>query len=192
MSLRTRLAVVFALHALVLLYMIGDRQWTLTTGTPVVLETLPVDPRSLFSGDYVTLNYRISELALNSLGGDRVFTRHDPVYVVLRPGKTYWEPVSIHSRIPPAHDGHVTVRGEVTHVLPADRDSSAGRQVQADVLQVRYGIESYFVPEGEGRAIERPVAGDNVTIRVAVDRRGRAAIKALLVNGEEKYTERVF
>jgi uncharacterized membrane-anchored protein len=192
MNLRTRLAIVFALHAIVLLYMIGDRQWTLTTGTPIALETLPVDPRSLFSGDFVDLNYRISELTPNTLAGDRVFRRHDSVYVVLRPGKTYWEPVSIHSRMPSAREGQVAVRGEVTHIEPADRDSSAEQRVQADVLHVRYGIESYFVPEGEGRAIERPAVGDTVTIRVAVDRRGRAAIKALLINGKEKYVERVF
>ena len=44
----------------VLVAMVAMKQWTLTTGTPVVLETKPVDPRSLFRGDYVRLNYAIS------------------------------------------------------------------------------------------------------------------------------------
>jgi uncharacterized membrane-anchored protein len=48
------------------------------------------------------------------------------------------------------------------------------------------------VPEGEGRAFERPKPGEAVSIRVVVDRYGNAAIKAVLVNGVERYVERVF
>jgi uncharacterized membrane-anchored protein len=57
---------------------------------------------------------------------------------------------------------------------------------------VRYGIENYFVPEGEGRALEQPEEDEEVTILVAVDRYGNAGIKAVLVNGEVRYEERLF
>jgi hypothetical protein len=57
---------------------------------------------------------------------------------------------------------------------------------------VRYGIENYFVPEGEGRALERPKPNEKVTIQVAVDRYGRAGIQAVLVNGQPRYVERLF
>lgn len=41
-------------------YMIASRYAILTSGREIVLETVPVDPRSLFRGDYVTLRYAIS------------------------------------------------------------------------------------------------------------------------------------
>ncbi len=58
-------------------------------------------------------------------------------------------------------------------------------------IAVRYGIENYFVPEGEGRALERPRAEERVDILVAVDRFGGAGIKGVLVNGELRYQEKL-
>jgi uncharacterized membrane-anchored protein len=58
--------------------MITDKQWTLNTGTPVVLQTEPVDPRSLFMGDYARLAYPINRLRLDgetALGGEKVSIR---------------------------------------------------------------------------------------------------------------------
>ena len=189
MTGRWRLAALFAVQALALIYMIADRQWTLALGTPVVLATQPVDPRSLFSGDYVRLRYDISRLELAALGGEHEFRRFDLVYVRLRRGELAWQPVSVHAAMPVAVPEQVVVRGEVIGTSP-DRISSA--PVEQRYLEVRYGIESYFVPEGTGRAIERPAAGETVSIRVAVDARGRAAIQALLVNGKERYVEQLF
>lgn len=192
MSLGWRIAAVFGLQALALIYMIADRRWTLVTGTPIVLETAPVDPRSLFSGDYVALNYKISRLQLAELGGDRDFRRHDSVYVLLRRGAPYWEAVSVHRTAPTPSPGHIVIRGEVGDTGIRSWDPAQRRAVDGVYLSVRYGIESYFVPEGEGRAIERPAADERVSIRVAVDTRGRGAIKSLLVNGRELYEERLF
>ena len=59
-------------------------------------------------------------------------------------------------------------------------------------LRARYGIENYFVPEGEGRAIERRVVdgvNQKIDVRVAVDAKGNAGIKAILVNGKMRYEE---
>lgn len=36
--------------------------WPLWFGKPILLKTVPVDPRSLFRGNYVLLNYEISVL----------------------------------------------------------------------------------------------------------------------------------
>ena len=51
-----RLLILVLMQTAVWLHMIGFRQWTLETGTPVVLAIHPVDPRSLFQGDYVRLS----------------------------------------------------------------------------------------------------------------------------------------
>lgn len=174
-----RLLIVIVLQTAVLAVMIGMKQWTLNTGTPIVLETAPIDPRSLFRGDYVRLSYKINSLTLDELDGADDFAAHGRIYVLLKKGEPYWQPVSLHHELPPAQPDHVAIKGEVEYV-------------RLKVVSVRYGIENYFVPEGEGMALERPSAGETVSIRVAVDRNGNAGIKAVLVNGEARYTESLF
>ncbi len=180
-----RLAVVVALQTLALVGMVAMKQWTLQTGTPVLLKTEPIDPRSLFRGDYVILNYAISNLAQGTLAGDDGFERHDPIHVLLREDTPYWQPVSLHRERPEVPPGHVAIKGEVLY--------SGSMMVDgARSATVRYGIENYFVPEGEGRALEQPAEDEEISILIAVDRRGNAGIKAVLVNGEVRYEERLF
>lgn len=190
MRLPTRLAIVVGLQTLVLVTMIGMKQWTLSTGTPIVLETRPIDPRSLFRGDYVRFNYAISRLDLEELGGDKAFRPHDRIYVVLEQGERYWKPISVHRSRPEVGPGQVAIKGEIWSIWPRQ-----SRQAQPDAeqyLHVRYGIENYFVPEGEGRRLERPKPGDTVSVQVAVDRFGNAGIKVIFVNGEPRYVESLF
>lgn len=185
------LAIVFVLQALALVYMVAAKQWTLSTGATVVLETRPIDPRSLFSGDYVRLNYAISDLDLEALGGDDEFKRRDTIYVVLQPGEPYWRPTSVHQRMPALPVGEVCIKGEVQWAQHERWNEQTQRSEKARSVQVHYGIENYFVPEGEGLALERPKAGEKISIRVAVDKSGNAGIKAVLVNGKERYVEKL-
>lgn len=185
----TRLLLIIIIQTMVLGGMIAKRQWTLATGTPVLLETRPIDPRSLFSGDYVTFNYDISRLRLDNLAGDDDFERHDTVYVVLEPGEPYWRARGVYHR-PPA--GALALRGRVVYVNEHWWNAETESSEEVRHLTVRYGIEDYFVPEGEGRELERPVQDEVVALRVAVDRFGNGAIQALLINGVERYRETLF
>jgi uncharacterized membrane-anchored protein len=56
-------------------------------------------------------------------------------------------------------------------------------------LRIRYNLESYFVPEGEGRKLEQARNQKKVTVVAAVLPSGRAAIKRLLLDGEAVYDE---
>jgi len=49
-------------------------------------------------------------------------------------------------------------------------------------LELSYGIESYFVPEGEGKKIEVNMRGNksSVEVEILVDRSGNAIIKKLI------------
>jgi len=172
--------------------MIAIKQWTLSTGTHIVLETQPVDPRSLFQGDYVRLNYTISTLHLAGLPSDRPFKAHERIYVLLRKGDPYWAPVSIHHERPAPPPGHVAVKGTVVGMGNRRWNQQSRSWEAIEHLMVRYGIENYFVPEGEGRDLERPKPDEKVSIRVAVDQFGNAGIKAVLVNGQPRYTETLF
>lgn len=204
--MKMKMALVVLLQVLVLIAMIAKKQWTLATGTPVVLATVPLDPRSLFRGDYVRLNYKISTLRLDSIAGDRNFKRHEKIFVLLQPGETDAHPLSVHRERPQPVAGQVVIKGEVlwavansfpTEVATDSSQSEPENSPQVSTLpveqiNVRYGIENYFVPEGEGRALEQPNEGEIIAMRVAVDKYGNAGIQAVLVNGEEKYRESLF
>ena len=58
--------------------------------------------------------------------------------------------------------------------------------------RVNYGIESYFVPEGQGRRLEDLAREKKMAARVAVDGRGNAAIKGLIIEGVQQYEEPLF
>lgn len=180
------LILVVVLQTAALAGMVAVKQSTLITGKPVLLETAPIDPRSLFRGDYVRLSYTISRLEYSAVEGDEDFKRRDKVYVVLRQGEKFWEPVSIHRNRPAPGPDAVIIRGEVQY--PGFWRDGENR----DGINVRYGIENYFVPEGEGMALERPAEGDKVTILVAVDEDGASAIKAVLVADKIRYEEKLF
>ena len=52
------------------------------------------------------------------------------------------------------------------------------------VGRLRYGIESYFVPEGTGRALEAHLREIRIEAVLAVGRDGDVAIKGLKVDGK--------
>ena len=196
MSRGIKLLIVVVLQTAALLTMVGMKQHTLNTGTPVLLETEPIDPRSLFSGDYVILNYKISALDLNKVSNDkREFKSNETVYVTLKPGKPYWEPIGVAHEISPAAPGNVVIKGKVDWVSDNFWNPSTQKEEKGKFFHARYGIENYFVPEGEGRDIERRVVdgvNQKIDVRVAVDVKGNSGIQAILINGEMRFEEKLF
>ncbi len=187
-----RTALLAVVLTAVLAGMIGMKQWTLSTGTPVLLETAPVDPRSLFRGDYVRLNYKISRLDLDALKGDKDFSVHDTVWVVLEQGERFWHAVGVYRHRPATAPGQVVIKGEVRWAGAGGGPFTTRSGPRPSFILVRYGIETYFVPEGSGRALERRDTRQPLDILAAVDRFGNAGIKAVYVDGREIYRERLF
>lgn len=195
MNLWLKIMLLVAVQVAALAAMIADKQWTLNTGTPVVLQTEPVDPRSLFMGDYARLAYSISRLRLDgetALGGDKDFKRHDTVWVALKPDPDGAKAVSVHHQRNAIAPGLLALKGEVQHLNENEWDRTTNKSVKQRTLQVRYGIEQYYVQEGTGRQIERPRGGEKVAILVAIDERGKAGILAVLFDGRERYRETLF
>ena len=157
-------------------WMVYDRLALVHSGREVVLEVIPVDPRSLFRGDYVILNYKVS--TAENINVPDALERNDQVYAVLtRDLDGVWTVTSL-SREWPADTNadQLVMQARVQNII--------GRQAgTARSVRLRYGIESYFIPEGTGRALERKVQDGKIAAIVAVDRHGRAAIKGLDVAG---------
>jgi uncharacterized membrane-anchored protein len=160
MSLKFNVAFwgIVAAQLVLLLAMVGFKEYTLRTGTVVTLQTVPVDPRSILQGDYAILQYRIATLPPHMQDLPQGAT----VYVTLQEQGEVWEAVD-YSLSPPS-GGRVFIKGTVD-----DRG----------LLDFRIG--TYFVPEGTGHIIERAT---DVKVRASVDTRGRAVITEVLVDGD--------
>jgi uncharacterized membrane-anchored protein len=170
------IAVVLALVQIgVLASMIMGRAAILRDGREVALEVLPVDPRDLLRGEYVRLDYNISSVPIELFEGlapDRTDLDTDTVYVRVSPNEEgIWQPVAARFGAAPQalpETDEVDIRG-TTFV----RNVSG-----AKIIAVDYGIERFYLPEGEGRAVEENLRARNFRMTVAVDDRGAAQIKA--------------
>jgi uncharacterized membrane-anchored protein len=148
---------VVALQVISLLGMIAYKYRTVLTGDVVVLETVPVDPRDLLRGDYVQLRFKITSVPSRFCSGECPKAGSD-AYVTLEKEIQSWDAVKVSKKSPKTKSGQVTIRGKVK--------SDKGN------IQVDYKINSYYVPEGQGRKHERIKYWE-----VYVDRSGNPVIK---------------
>jgi uncharacterized membrane-anchored protein len=164
--------VVVGLQFAILLSVIGFKQYTVWTGETVLLKVQPLDPRSLFHGDYVHLNYTISTLDPRAIGGGAYFYGSDTIWVELAPGEGgYWQAVGVYRDRRDVLEGHILLKGKVEEQSFRDQQ-----------IRVKYGIEDVFVPEGSGRAVERAQA--TLGVEVKVDRFGNAVPRRILLDGQ--------
>jgi uncharacterized membrane-anchored protein len=179
------LAVVALMQTAVLGYMVADRVALLKRGREIHLPIVPVDPRDIFRGDYVTLRFDISQVELPEELRPAL-KRGDKVFVTLEKGADgAWKAVATSATLPSGPKPEQVViagRSQFRRWMPP-----SGKKVT-----LRYGIESYFVPEGKGRELERLVRDKKMAAIVAVDARGNAAIKGLAIDGVVRYEEPLF
>jgi uncharacterized membrane-anchored protein len=184
--------ILFALAAAIQVGLVGlmvyDRVGVLREGTEVTLQTRPVDPRDFLRGDYVVLSYDISNLAAGALKDTPSQGGGTPVFVKLARKGAVYEAVSVHAAPVPVADGEVLIRGRAV----GGATCGSNRRMFCDRLQVEYGIERYFVPQDEGKAIEHARNEGQVSVVAAVTPSGRAAIKRLLLGGKPVYDEPMF
>ena len=136
------------------------------------------------------------------------------VWVTLRKGETYWNAVTVSSTRPSGNQaaaGDVVIGGRVmwAYAMPIPETPgqvpgpAPGKPPGApsapvavkqpppgvptkDVMQVflRYGIEQFYVPEGEGQKIESNRAVQ-LSVEAVVDARGRALVRRVFADGKE-------
>ena len=160
------------------------KELVLHSGQELMVQTAPVDPRDIFRGDYVRLNYLFSSLPLARI--DASLTRSgvrkgQAVYLgmqvdgqgVARAGKVYAEP--------PAG---VFLLGRATDDWPFRGFQGSSRPFPESPapLQLRYGIEQYYLQQGRGHELERLRGGRSdfqrpMLIRLAVADDGEALIR---------------
>ena len=152
--------------------MIANEMRPHLTGTAIRVTTVPVDPRNLFRGDYVILRYEFSNEStilghgiLNNFNSSTNRT----VFVTMEQDGEIWKATGV-SRTRPKEG--VFLRGTL---------KPYGHEIV-------YGIESYFVQEGTGKAIENAMrrgSESSVVVELMVAPNGKAAIKTVRVNAPE-------
>jgi uncharacterized membrane-anchored protein len=191
---RVPLLLRYSLAALVLcgliLTTVVQRAAILRNGQEARLELTPVDPRDLFRGDYVVLGYRIGTINVPP-DATTAFTRGQQVFVTLRSGANGMSTAAAISAERPAATGDdIVISGFVTSPSTCMLSDTGARDCKLGTraVGVRYGLESYFVPQGEGKKIEQTTRG-RLEVVAAVAPSGQAAIKRLLIDGKPVYTE---
>lgn len=137
------------------------------TGEEYQLRVAPLDPIDPFRGAYVALDYpdlraNDSEGEAGGLGSMEDGERGE-VYIALEP------------------DGEVWRAAEFTRERP---DQAPYLACTDRGWQIDCGIDSWFLPQDEARALEREVAGGTVIATVRVDGRGNAALVDLGAGGQ--------
>ncbi|GEM_PF-1561853 len=135
--------------------------YTLLCGRTVCLRTTPIDPRDPMRGEYLCLNYEVSNVPAR---------QHLPegrrVFVVLRQGEPYWTAERVVDRLPRLSPSEVALKGRI---------ESRWNQ-KPGTVHVHYGIEQAFVEEGRGQPLEKE---KHFRVYVAVDRSGEAVVKEI-------------
>jgi uncharacterized membrane-anchored protein len=158
-SVAIGLAAVVALQFFVLSGMVVKAAMPLWTGTEIRVKTVPVDPRSLFRGNYAELNYEIGQLPNNALSDFTNLRMGEIVYVSLTPGENglyRFADASLHK---PAEG--IFLRGRIV-----DNHSP---------YRVEYGIEAFFAPKNKALQLEKDLRNGGVAVLMVADS-GRVAL----------------
>ena len=162
--MKRRITIAVLVQVAIMGLVLAPPLWVRATGTTVYLETRRVDPRALFRGDYVILNYKVAQEVMprgSALWRSWRSKRPGPVYVTV----TTERPARFVSA---SFDTPRVAKGEACLVGRVRRGSSV------DFPQ----IAQFFVPEGTGRAIER-THGKDLLAHVKVSKGCNAVLMGL-------------
>ncbi len=170
------LVLVLALQTAWLLGMVVMQEHALVNGKIILLETKPVDPRDMLSGDYLMLNYKISDVPVSLFSPPigKELPYGTKIFVAVAPGTNGFYMVT--------HASTNEMGVSANEVLLLGKSSLWWRNFGGfhsnDTIHVEYGLERYYIAEGTGNPAGK------LTVKAIVPASGRAKIKEVLVNGK--------
>ncbi|MEI9401171.1 GDYXXLXY domain-containing protein [Mesorhizobium argentiipisi] len=171
-------------------WIIAGRAAILRNGKEVLLKVQPVDPRDLLRGDYISLNNNISRIPVKLIANvpQSKFSSDDTSIVVrLKKGADgYWQPAAAWFGQAPAPAGpdEADIGGRVAEGWDL-RDPEA-------TIAPDYGIDRFYLPEGEGMAIQDDMRVRPFGIKLALASDGTAQIKALMDGDKTLFEEPLY
>ena len=162
------LGVALVLQLAILAGMLVKAQLPLWYGQEIRLATIPVDPRSMFRGNYALLRYPIAEITTERFSRDNPLRQGEVLYLSLVPTDDGRHRAGDIALTPPGEGPFI--RGRLRHADYRENEAS---------LWLHYGIEAYFAPKDKALALEKQLAGGGDAL-VMLDGSGRAALKAVV------------
>jgi uncharacterized membrane-anchored protein len=166
------LILMLALQSAWLLGTAAVQEHALATGKIILLETARVDPRDLLRGDYLILNYKISDVPTNLFSPPvtKDLPNGTKVFVALAPATNQFYAVvkASTNEFVPATD----------EVLLKGRSAWPRWNAATNSIHVEYGLERFYVAEGTGNPAGK------LTAQVVVPASGRGRVKEVLVDGK--------
>ncbi len=167
-------AAVVAAQIVILIWLAAGRYLILAGGESALLRTVPYDPYHLMMGNYVQLNYTVSEIEFSEHHTDiedlDQIGHGESVYVVWTKGGKYHEATGLYRNRPVVADDQLLVKARFLWHYDGK-------------VRVEYGIERFYVPDGQGKHIEKP--SHTIEVEVKVGKRGDVAIHRVFLDGEE-------
>ena len=166
------LILVLALQSAWLLGTVAVQEHALATGKVILLETARIDPRDLLRGDYLILNYKISDVptSLFSPPVMKDLPDNTKIYVALVPATNqFYVVVKASTNEFGAGAGEVLLKG---------RSAWPRWNAATNSIHVEYGLERFYVAEGTGNPTGK------LTAQVVVPVSGRGRVKDVFVNGK--------
>lgn len=162
------LVLVLALQSAWVIATVLKQEHALAHGQAILLETEPVDPRDLLSGDYVILNYKISNLPFGLFSP--VLTNDLPqgkrVYVLLEQHGEFHEAIRASLAPMKPASGQVMLKGHSVYGWSHDK------------VRVEYGLERFYVHEGTGNLRGK------LTAQIVVPDSSQGQVKQVFVDGK--------
>jgi uncharacterized membrane-anchored protein len=157
------LILMLALQSAWLLGTAAVQEHALATGKIILLETARVDPRDLLRGDYLILNYKISDVPTNLFSPPvtKDLPNGTKVFVALAPATNQF---------------YAVVKAD--EVLLKGRSAWPRWNAATNSIHVEYGLERFYVAEGTGNPAGK------LTAQVVVPASGRGRVKEVLVDGK--------
>ena len=164
------LILVLALQTAWLLATVATQEYALAHGKIILLETRRVDPRDVLRGDYLILNYSISDVPTNLFSPPvkKDLPYGTKTYVALAPGTNQFYEVT--------HASTNEFAPSVNEVLLCGKSDE--RWWSTNSIHVAYGIENYYVAEGTGNPTGK------LTVQAVVPASGHPKIKEVFVDGK--------
>ncbi len=159
-----------AFQVLAVAAMAISREWILATGESYTFQTAPVDPRDIFRGDYVRLDYLFSNVPVQQLEEEileRGLDKGQKVYLSLRrDGSGITRGGRLHAS-PPKGEPYLTGRSMEHWPYRRYRSKTPEQRSKQELWPVaaKYGIEQYYVQQGAGRELEA-IRGSRDTFQV--------------------------
>ena len=137
-------------------WIIAGRAAVLRDGREITLKVEPVDPRDLLRGDYVSLYYEISRIPVSqitNLPQEAYLSAESPLYVRVKKGGRRLLASGFGDLDAPLEAAPGADEADIRGIVGAGWDLSPGTSLDPD-----YGIERFYLPEGEGMESSRTCA----------------------------------